>query len=267
MKRFIRIITVTISIGALMLFCSCMHTGGVIDIIQSAEPETSRVTSTKATKSTKAKSTKSEKTTSADETKEKEKATNPDKEIDENEQDLEANDYYDIIDYGAYVDSLGYQHGIVKVLGKENVRACGTIILYDEAGNIVEKSDDEIVLTKGEENFFEFTFEHDISNLESEERVIFKEDSFFNGERNGVEMVQYNQSGENLYIAFKQNVDELGGFEKFKILLYNGDKLVGSEIGFFNVYTDNLLGKGSTDIAELWVWGTDFDRIEYYYEP
>ena len=269
MKRFLRIITVTISIGVLMLFCSCMHTGGVIDVIQSAEPETSRVTSTKETKTTSIKTTKTEKTTSIDE-KTTEKATEADTEAETESEEVESaenNKYFDLIDMDGFRDSLGTYHVIIKILAKKDVQANCTVIAYDDAGNVVEKSEDDIVLTEGEENFFELTFENDIKQLQLQDRLTFKNDSFLTGVRKGVEMVQYNKSGEYLYITFKQNVDKLDGFEKYKILLYNDDKIVGTESSYFCLETENLIGKDSTDIAEIWVWGTDFDRIEYYYEP
>lgn len=86
-----------------------------------------------------------------------------------------------------------------------------------------------------------------------------KKDSFMTGERNAVEMVQYNMSGDDLYVTFEQTGDELGSFAKFKLLFYKGDQIVDTEDGYFNIYAENLNGKGSTDVASIWVYGTDFD--------
>ena len=87
------------------------------------------------------------------------------------------------------------------------------------------------------------------------------------GERNAVEMVQYNQTGDDLFITFKQNVDELDYFAKFKLLFYKGDKIVDTEDGYFNIYAENLNGNGATDVAKIWAYGIDYDRIEYIFEP
>ena len=87
------------------------------------------------------------------------------------------------------------------------------------------------------------------------------------GERNTVEMVQYNQTGDDLYITFKQNVDNLDYFAKFKLLFYKDDKIVDTEDGYFSTCVENLNGNGATDEAKIWAYGTDYDRIEYIFEP
>ena len=87
------------------------------------------------------------------------------------------------------------------------------------------------------------------------------------GERNTVEMVQYNQTGDDLYITFKQNVDNLDYFAKFKLLFYKDDKIVDTEDGYFSTCVENLNGNGATDAAKIWAYGTDYDRIEYIFEP
>ena len=93
------------------------------------------------------------------------------------------------------------------------------------------------------------------------------DDKFTAGERNGVEMVKYQIDGHSLYITFKQVVDELGSFAKFKLLYYKGDKIVGTEDGYFNISAENLNGNGSTDVAELWILEGEFDKVEYVFEP
>lgn len=87
------------------------------------------------------------------------------------------------------------------------------------------------------------------------------------GERNAVEMVQYDISGDSLYVTLQQTGDSLGAFAQFKLLLYKGDTIVDTEENFFKISAQNLNGKGSTDVAEIWVYGVDFDRVEYVYEP
>jgi len=156
---------------------------------------------------------------------------------------------------------------IHKVLAKKDVSVSATLLAYGADGNVMEKSSDDIVLTVGQNNFFHYSFEGDISSANIQANAQAKKDSFMTGERNAVEMVQYNQTGDDLYITFKQNVDELDYFAKFKLLFNKGDKIVDTEDGYFSTYAENLNGKGSTDVASIWVYGTDFDRIEYVYEP
>lgn len=80
-------------------------------------------------------------------------------------------------------------------------------------------------------------------------------------------MVQYNMSGDDLYVTFEQTGDELGSFAKFKLLFYKGDQIVDTEDGYFSTYAENLNGNGATDVAKIWAYGTDYDRIEYIFEP
>ena len=94
-----------------------------------------------------------------------------------------------------------------------------------------------------------------------------KEPSWSIGDRDAVEMEQYNVSGDNLYITFKQTSDNIGSFAKFKILFYKDGKIVNAEDGYFSVYAENLTGKESTDVAEIWVYGKEFDEVEYIFEP
>ena len=77
-------------------------------------------------------------------------------------------------------------------------------------------------------NFFRHSFDSDVSSA----RIQAKNDSFMTGERNAVEMVQYNMSGDDLYVTFEQTGDELGSFAKFKLLFYNGDQIVDTEDGY-----------------------------------
>ncbi len=55
--------------------------------------------------------------------------------------------------------------------------------------------------------------------------------------------------------------------EAVKICRKNGDKIVDTEDGYFNIYAQNLNGNGATDVAKIWAYGTDYDRIEYIFEP
>ena len=179
------------------------------------------------------------------------------------------NQYYDIVEQSIFKDSINYSHLVYKVLAKKDVTVSATILAYGEDGSVIGKDSDEIVLTAGQYNFFEFSFESDISTATAHTTVQPKKDSLFTGARNpnAVEMVQYNQSGSEVYITFKQNVAELDKFAKFKILFYKGDLIVDTDDGYFSSHAENLNGNGATDVVEVWAYGIDFDRIEYIYEP
>lgn len=133
--------------------------------------------------------------------------------------------------------------------------------------DIQENDTITVRVTTIENLFFRYSFESDISNASVQANAKAKEDSFMIGERNAVEMVQYNQSGTDLYITLKQVTDEIGSFSKFKLLFYKEDQIVGTEDGYFSIYAENLNGKDSTDVAKIWVYGVDYDRVEYVFEP
>lgn len=183
------------------------------------------------------------------------------------ENTYEHNEYYDIIETASYQNSIGNIIVIYEVLAKRDVSVSSTLLAYSPDGNVIGKSSDDITLTEGQYNFFRYSFESDISNASIQANAKAKEDSFMIGERNAVEMVQYNQSGTDLYITFKQVTDEIGIFSKFKLLLYKEDRIVGTEDGYFITYAENLNGKDSTDVAKIWVYGVDYDRVEYFFEP
>ena len=180
----------------------------------------------------------------------------------------EENIYYDVVEKGAFTSKYGTTTLIHKVLAKQDVTINATIIATTQDGNVVGKSSDKIVLTKGKYNYFKYTFNTDVSNAQFEMSAQAKKDSIFTtGDRNAVEMTQYNRSDDYLYVSFKQVSDNLDSFAKFKLLLYKGDQIVGDEDGYFNIYAENLTGNGSTDVASLWVYDKDYDRVEYVFEP
>ena len=182
--------------------------------------------------------------------------------------DYISNEYYDIVETACYKSRYGTTYLIHKVLAKQDVSLSSTIIATAADGSVIGKRSDEIVLTEGQFNYFHYAFEENISNATLSVKVKSEDDSFFLGEREAVEMVTYNQSGENLYITLKQVKDEIGSFAKFKLLYYKEDKIVGFEgDGYIDVYAENLEGEGTTDVASIWVYGENFDRIEFIFEP
>ena len=185
---------------------------------------------------------------------------------DESKNTYEHNSYYDIVESASWTDIIGSTHIVHKVKAKQDVSISASILAYSESGSVIGKSSSDIVLTKGQTNYFEYYFDEDVSNAQLKPSFKAKEDSFIVGERNGVELVEYSITDENLYLTLKQNVDDLG-LSKYKILLYNGDQIVGTKEGFYSISAENLDGKGSTDVAEIWTYGTAYDRIEFIYEP
>ena len=105
-------------------------------------------------------------------------------------------------------------------------------------------------MTEGKYNYFRYSFDADVSNAKFD-KTVRTTSSIFDGDINAVEMVDYNQSEDDLYITFKQVADDLGSFAKFKLLFYKGDKIVYTEDGYFSVYAENLTGKDTTDVASI----------------
>lgn len=182
------------------------------------------------------------------------------------ENTYEHNEYFDLVETAGYTN-YGNFTGIHKVLAKKNVTVSGTIIAYGEDGSVIGKSTDRIVLTEGEYNFFRYSFSGDMSNAKVKVNIKAENDSYITGERNAVKMVDYNKSGEYLYITLEQTGDEVSYLSMFKILLYKGDKIVGTESCPLSLYAKNLDGKGTTDVVSILVFNKDFDRIEFVYEP
>lgn len=175
------------------------------------------------------------------------------------------NEYYDIVDTAVLPDSIGwYTYVIHKVQAKKNVSVEGTVLAYDANEDVIGKAADTITLTEGQYNYFKYALEGDVSKAKLSFTASADSDSFLTGERNAVEMVKYNHSGDNLYVTFKQTADKIGTFAKYKLLLYKGKRIVGTEDGYFS---DKLNGIGSTDVEEIWAFGDDFDKVEFVFEP
>ena len=167
-----------------------------------------------------------------------------------------------------YKDSIGYTHVIHKVKAKKDVSISATLMAYDANNNVIGKSEDRITLTTGQNNFFEYTFEPDISKAKITAQMEAENDSFMDGPRNAVQMVKSNKTGDDLFITFKQVTDELGSSAKFKILYYKGGKIIDTETnGYFVIYAKNMKGKGSTDVAKVWVYDIAYDKFEVCFEP
>lgn len=184
------------------------------------------------------------------------------------EESYEHNSNYDVVEKATYKDSVGYTHVIHKVKAKKDVSISATLMAYDANNNVIGKSEDRITLTTGQNNFFEYTFEPDISKAKITAQMEVENDSFMDGPRNAVQMVKSNKTGDDLFITFKQVTDELGSLAKFKILYYKGGKIIDAETnGYFEIYAKNMKGKGSTDVAKVWVYDIAYDKFEVCFEP
>ena len=183
------------------------------------------------------------------------------------ESSYEHNNFYDIVETSIIKDNLGHYTTVVhKVLAKKDGTASADLIAYGADGNVIDKDSEMIILTEGQYNFFQYVFSNDISDASIQAKVQTKTCSFSSEERNGVEMVSYNQNGDDLYITFKQNIDDIS-FARFKLLFYKDDKIIDTEDGVFKIRSDYMNGKGDTDVIEISLYNTDYDRFEYIYQP
>lgn len=179
-----------------------------------------------------------------------------------------SNDYFEVVETATLKNTIGYTEMVHKVLAKKNVSVSSTVLVYsDDDNSVLEKTSDDIVLTEGEYNYFHYSFQNDVSNAGLKITANVSADSFMIGKRDAVEMVQYNQNGDYLYITFKQIVDDLDYFSKYKLLFYKDDKIIDTDDGYFSTHAENLKSNGDTDVAEIRVRGIDYDRFEYIFEP
>lgn len=183
------------------------------------------------------------------------------------EMTYEDNPYYEVVETSYYISKFGDYIIIDKVLAKQDVTVSATVLAYDAEENVIGKTGDKIILTAGSYNFFRYTFDSDISDADLTVQWKIEPDSILVGDRNAVEMVKYNRSGDHLYITFKQLSDDLSRYSRFKILFYLNDQVVDYKSEYFDITAENLCGKDTTDVASVWVYNTEFDRIECFFEP
>lgn len=184
----------------------------------------------------------------------------------------EHNECYDVIGTASFTDSINATHIIHKVKAKKNTTVEGTILAYNGNGDVIGKETDTIVLTEGKNNYFEYIFTNSVSNAKLEKSYYVSGDNFMTGERNAVEMVKFSQSqdwlGTTLYVTVKQTGSKIGSLAKYKLLLYNGSKLVDTDFGYIGVHTSKLTGIGSTDVMEVSLFSeAKFNKVEFIYEP
>lgn len=177
------------------------------------------------------------------------------------------NEYYDVVERSCFINSSGNSFIVDKVLAKKNISVSSSCVALASDGSVVGKCDDTIILTVGQYNYFCYSFEGVLSSETYKFNAHFEEDSPMIGERNAVEAIQVDRSGDELFITFKQTGNELSTFAKFKLLFYKNNEIVGTDEGFFSMSAPNLNGSGSTDVAQIWTYDTDYDSVECYFEP
>ncbi len=178
------------------------------------------------------------------------------------------NDYFDIVGtytYDGYLNTV-----VVQVIrAKQNVEIEATAVATVPGGSTVGKDKSDAVIGKDEYGYVRFEVDGKYSDMTFCEMVGVKavkdEDGYVFG---GVEMVSCSKTDFNLYVNVRQTKDKIGEFAGYKLLFFNGGRLVYDKSGFFRYDAENLTGKDSTDtISVSTLFVPDFDEIKFYYEP
>ena len=153
-----------------------------------------------------------------------------------------------------------------KVLAKKNITIKATITAT--SGDNIKEDSDEIILTAGQYNYFEYYLGKDYpKDFDLDAQIEAEADTSYLGDRNAVEVVKYNKCDDYLYITVKQVSERLGSSAKYKILYYKNNQIVDTDYSYFSNSASGLRGKGSTDVEDVWIYGIDFDRFEFIFEP
>ncbi len=134
---------------------------------------------------------------------EKEQEPTTEETIDTSNDTYESNSYYDVVETGAFKNSIGTTVIVDKVLAKQTGSLEATMIAYAADGTVIGKSSSDIYVTKDKYNYFRYSFDADVSNA-TFDKTVKTQGTFAEGDLNAVEMVTYNQSEDDLYITFKQ---------------------------------------------------------------
>ena len=203
----------------------------------------------------------------------------------------ENNQYYSLEDSGSFVEKR-YSGDVINIIHKVKANVTCSIeasaIAYDENGDVLDKVTDEVTLVKDEYNFFLFQFK-DISVKEFKKATIEYSsaikydlsettravdydltqqigtfDSPFE-----VIMTKFSKKKDKFYLSLEFQKGYLDYFDKFKILFYKGDKIVGCEDGYFNIYAEGLKKAGDKDVVKMSIpeSAKKFDKIEFFFEP
>lgn len=176
-------------------------------------------------------------------------------------------DYFEVTDTLTYQNSFGGTVIIRKVLAKQDAALISTVSFQGADRRSLNNSSDRIVLTEGEPNYFRYILPDGIPEGEEPE---FKEHLSIGGgsrTKNAVELISWSQDESGLNLNVRQNAEQLSPEARFKLLFYKEGQLVYDEFGVFAMNTDELKGPGSEASLTVLLVETDFDDIEFYYEP
>lgn len=134
-------------------------------------------------------------------------------------------------------------------------------------GDVIEMTDTLLSLTKGKQNYCDFTFTSnkiEESNLFSCEYVNSK--VLLEGDTDAVKVVDYSKEDNFLSVTVKQVKENLGKYAELKVLLFNDGELVDYGRGFYSIYAEDLTGKNSEATMTIPVWETDYSDVQFFFE-
>ncbi len=160
-----------------------------------------------------------------------------------------------------------YTYYVYKVEALKTIDASVKLTISDKKGNILDTAEDSISLSKGKQNFFRLSVEKKFAD-ETNTFVLKSSSSnpFWDGAEDAVKVVRYNQSGDTLYITVKQTKDDLGEFAQLKMLFFNNGNLVNTEELYYDIYAEELSGKGTESLMEIWIYGVTYTDIEFFFQ-
>jgi len=168
---------------------------------------------------------------------------------------LPTNGYFKLIDTYTY-SSGDYRHFIYVVEGLSKKDQELKIVVSDSDGNVLDTNEDNISLSVGKQNYFDVYIKEKFFKENYRYSLKIKtSDTFWSGDDDAVEYVRHNVSDNTLYITVKQTKANLGSFAQFKILYFNGTKLLDSDDGYFSIYADELDGVGSEAVIKMTLYG------------
>ena len=156
---------------------------------------------------------------------------------------------------------------VYKVEALKTIDASVKLIISDKKGNILDTAEDSISLTKGKQNYFRLSVDNKFTDETNS--FVFKSsssDPFWYGAEDAVKVVRYNQSGDTLYVTVKQTKDGLGDFAQLKMLFFNNGNLVSTEECDYDIDAEDLNGKGTESLMEIWVYGVTYTDIEFFFQ-
>lgn len=203
----------------------------------------------------------------------------------------ENNQYYSLEKTSSFVSS-SYSGDTINIVHKVKAKTtCSievTAIAYDENNDVLDKSTDDVTLVKNEYNFFLFQFkdvdakefknanvefssslEYDFTNtIRAEDYDITQQIGTYESPFEVI-MTKFNKKKDKFYLSVEFQKGYLDSFDKFRILFYKGDDIVGCEDGYFNIYAEGLKKAGDKDVIEMSIpeSAKDFDNIEFFFDP